>query len=117
MNIPITIDLQNYFELYLHILNPLLKLKKREREVLAAFLKIHYMNRDKSPDRINELLFSKNTKKYIRNYIKMSEPSFNNHIHQLRAKKAIIGDSINPSITKNYPVANKLEINYKLTIN
>ena len=117
LNIPVNTNLQNFFQIYLEVLGPVYRLKKREREVMVAFLKVYYTNRSKHPDTLNAMLFSKEAKKFIRESIRMSEPSFNNHLVQLRNKKALVGNSINIQITKHLPRENKLEVKYIIDIN
>ena len=118
MNLDIALDtnLQNFFMVYLDVLGPVYKLKKREKEVMAAFLKVYYTNRDKHPDRLNALLFSKEVKRFIRDSIKMSEPSFNNHLVQLRNKKALVGNSINTMITTGLPTGDTLKVKFIISI-
>ena len=116
LDIPFNTNIQNFFKIYLDVLGPVYKLKKREKEVMEAFLKVYYTNRDKHPDRLNSMLFSKEVKKFIRESINMSEPSFNNHLVQLRNKKALIGSSINSDITLGLPSEGMLEVKYTITI-
>lgn len=85
-----------FFKEYVRILNPLLKLRKKEAEVLEAHLRVYYIN-SRLPD-INGLLFSFQTSKLIRTELKMSSSSFNNHKVKLRRKNCFIRDTINPLI-------------------
>ena len=110
MTIPIETNISDYFKLYLTILNPLLKLKTREIEILSGLLLIHYANR-KDP-KINEKVLSTDVKKAIRLSIKMTEASFNNHLSALRKKKMITDQGINPLLTRDYSA----EITYKLIV-
>jgi hypothetical protein len=111
MIIPITTDLKGFIKGYLTVLNPVLKLKDKELEVLAAFLMVWYPNRDK--EGIDKILFSTKVRKMIRKSVDMSEASFNNHITSLRKKKIMIGRAIAPTILKNL-ASDKLEITYKI---
>ena len=99
MIIPIKSDIPQAMKAYLQILNPVLKLKDKEVEVLSSFLSIWYKN--KSNVNIEQLLFSTPIRKMVRKSIAMSEASFNNHITMLRKKKMIIDKKINPSILDN----------------
>ena len=116
MVIPISTDIKNFFLVYLKVLDPIAKLKKREREVLAVLLLVYYTNRSKGQEELSKLLFSKETRKYLRDHINMSEASYNNHIKQLRDKKMLIGDEISPFLLKNLPKGNDLEIAYHIKI-
>jgi|TARA_R110001592_G_scaffold52870_1_gene162229 hypothetical protein len=111
MIIPIKSDIPQAMKAYLQILNPVLKLKDKEVEVLSSFLSIWYKN--KSNVNIEQLLFSTPIRKMVRKSIAMSEASFNNHITMLRKKKMIIDKKINPSILDN--ISEKgIEVIYKI---
>lgn len=111
MIIPIKSDIPKSMKAYLQILNPVLKLKDKEVEVLSSFLSIWYKN--KSNVNIEQLLFSTPIRKMVRKSIAMSEASFNNHITMLRKKKMIIDKKINPSILDN--ISEKgIEVIYKI---
>ena len=111
MIIPIKTDIAQSFKAYLQILNPVLKLKDKEIEVLSSFVSIWYKN--KNNPNIEKLLFSTHIRKIIRKSINMSEASFNNHITMLRKKSMIIDKKINPSILNNIN-ENGIEITYKI---
>jgi len=112
MVIPLKANIAQSFKAYLHILNPVLKLKDKEIEVLSSFLSIWYINRDK--ENLDKLLFSTPVRKMIRKSIKMSEASFNNHITMLRKKKMIVDKKINPTILNGIEKEG-IEIIYKIT--
>jgi len=111
MIIPIKSDIPQAMKAYLQILNPVLKLKDKEVEVLSSFLSIWYKN--KSNVNIEQLLFSTPIRKIVRKSIAMSEASFNNHITMLRKKKMIIDKKINPSILDNISEEG-IEVIYKI---
>ena len=111
MTIPINGNITESLKAYLQILNPVLKLKDKEIEVLSSFLSIWYKN--KNNDNIEKLLFSTPIRKMVRNSIGMSEASFNNHITMLRKKKIIVDKKINNSILKNIKNTG-IEITYKI---
>tara|TARA_B100000424_G_C22615716_1_gene342634 strand:- start:127 stop:474 length:348 start_codon:yes stop_codon:yes gene_type:complete len=112
MIIPIKGDIPKSMKAYLQILNPVLKLKDKEIEVLSNFLSIWQSN--KSKENLNKMLFSTPVRKLVRKQIGMSEASFNNHITMLRKKKMIVDKSINPSILKGINDEG-IEVTYKLT--
>lgn len=116
VSIPVNTPLKDFFKVYIDVINPIYKLKKREKEVLEAFLKIYYGNRGLGYDKVNALLFSKEVKKKVREAISMSEPSFNNHLVQLRKKRVFTEDTISRSIVENLPLK-ELEISYQIKIN
>tara|TARA_R100000278_G_C5450958_1_gene157390 strand:+ start:490 stop:837 length:348 start_codon:yes stop_codon:yes gene_type:complete len=112
MIIPIKGDIPKSMKAYLQILNPVLKLKDKEIEVLSNFLSIWQSN--KSKENLDKMLFSTPVRKLVRKQIGMSEASFNNHITMLRKKKMIVDKSINPSILKGINDEG-IEVTYKLT--
>lgn len=111
MIIPIKSNISQSLKAYLQILNPVLKLKDKEIEVLSSFLSIWYKNKDKQD--IDKLLLSTPVRKMVRKSIGMSEASFNNHITMLRKKKMIVDRKINSSILENIKDQN-IEITYKI---
>ena len=116
MTIPIKCKLREYFKIYLTVLNPILKLKEREIEVMASFLLLMYTNKEISSKKLSPLLFSTKVRKKIRKSIGMSEASFNNHITALRQKQLIQGKIINPSLLKGFPKDNEININFNILV-
>tara|TARA_Y100000385_G_C12913003_1_gene559149 strand:- start:93 stop:440 length:348 start_codon:yes stop_codon:yes gene_type:complete len=111
MIIPIKSNISQSLKAYLQILNPVLKLKDKEIEVLSSFLSIWYKNKNKQD--IDKLLLSTPVRKMVRKSIGMSEASFNNHITMLRKKKMIVDRKINSSILENIKDQN-IEVTYKI---
>ena len=112
MIVPIKGDIPKSMKAYLQVLNPVLKLKDKEIEVLSSFLSVWQNNKNKKD--IDKLLFSTPVRKMVRKSIGMSEASFNNHITMLRKKKMIVDKKINPSILDNIKT-NGIEITYKIS--
>ena len=111
MIIPLKANIAQSFKAYLQVLNPVLKLKDKEVEVLSNFISIWYKN--KSNKDIDKLLFSTPVRKMVRKSIDMSEASFNNHITMLRKKKMIINKKLNPNILNGIKDSG-IEITYKI---
>jgi 2'-5' RNA ligase len=111
MVIPLEANIAQSMKAYLQILNPVLKLKDKEVEVLSSFLSIWYKNRNNK--NIGKLLFSTPVRKMVRTSIEMSEASFNNHITMLRKKQMIIGKKLNPNIL-NAIKDTGIDITYKI---
>ena len=111
MIIPIKSDITQSSKAYLQILNPVLKLKDKEIEVLSNFLSIWYKNQDNRD--LSRLLFSTPVRKMVRKSIGMSEASFNNHITMLRKKKMIVDKKINSSILEAIKEEG-IEVTYKI---
>ncbi len=114
MIIPVNTTPSEFFGLYISILNPILKLRQREADMLEAFLKVYYTN--KNHPRVNQLLFSSSSLRTIRESLGMTVASFNNHKFRLRKKEILIGRSINPIIVKNSPINGKLNISFVINI-
>ena len=111
MIIPIKSNISQSLKAYLQILNPVLKLKDKEIEVLSNFLSIWHKNKNNT--NLDKLLFSTPVRKMVRKSIGMSEASFNNHITMLRKKKMIVDKKINSAILEG--VTDKgIEITYKI---
>ena len=111
MIIPLTGNIAQSFKAYIQVLNPVLKLKDKEIEVLSNFLSIWYKN--KTNPNIDKLLFSTKVRKIVRKAIGMSEASFNNHITMLRKKEMIVDKKINPSILQSIKDTG-IEVTYKI---
>ena len=111
MIIPINSDINKSLRAYLQVLNPVLKLKDKEIEVLSSFLSIWYKNKNNKD--LNRLLFSTPVRKMVRKSIGMSEASFNNHITMLRKKKMIVDKKINSSILEAIKEEG-IEVTYKI---
>ena len=112
MIIPINSDIPKSMKAYLQVLNPILKLKDKEIEVLSSFLSVWQSNRNNQE--INKKLFSTPVRKLVRKQIGMSEASFNNHITMLRKKQMIVEKKINPNILSAIK-KDGIEVTYKLT--
>ncbi len=111
MIIPINSDINKSLRAYLQVLNPVLKLKDKEIEVLSSFLSIWHKNKNNKD--LNRLLFSTPVRKMVRKSIGMSEASFNNHITMLRKKKMIVDKKINSSILEAIKEEG-IEVTYKI---
>lgn len=99
MEIPIAISRHDYFSTYVEVLNPILKLKKREKELLVEYLKLNYKNKNYNAVQLKSMFSDSSIKWDIRRALKMSEPSFNNHIKQLRDKSIFLNGLLNPLIS------------------
>jgi hypothetical protein len=111
-NIPIKCNDRNFYRYYVELLNPIIKLRKKELDVLANLL--YYDNKYKDlEDKIRyKIIFDQDTKLEIREALNLSEASLNNNLSELRKKKIIV----NNQISKGYRVYpgedNKLVFNF-----
>ena len=117
MKIPIAISRHDYFSTYVEILNPILKLKKREKELLVEYLKLNYKNKNYNAVQLKSMFSDSSIKWDIRRALKMSEPSFNNHIKQLRDKSIFLNGLLNPLISAGLlGIDNDFNLSYIITI-
>lgn len=117
MDIPVAISKHSYFSTYVEVLNPILKLKKREKELLVEYLKIAYKNKDYNELQLKSMFSNQDIKWDIRRVLGMSEPSFNNHIKQLRDKAVFVNGLMNPLVNAGLlGIDNNFNLNYKLMI-
>lgn len=116
MDIKIPVTKRTLFDNYLLFLNPILKLREEsELPLLAAFLTLYYNYRDYNPDTLNSLLFSEDTKKGIREKLKVSEKSFNKSFKHLQEKKMLIDGKLNP-ILLQFPKDDKFKLNISFDV-
>lgn len=118
MIIPVNVDIKKFYKAYVNALNPILNLKKREVEVLSTILTLCYVNRHLNEDKLFNLIFSASARKAMYMSIKMSEPSFNNHLTSLRSKRILTNDNKIVKHLLKYPDEkdNVLNITYKLKL-
>lgn len=117
MDIPVAISKHSYFSTYVEVLNPLLKLKKREKELLVEYLKLAHKHKDYNELQLKSMFSDQSIKWDIRRTLGMSEPSFNNHIKQLRDKAVFVNGLLNPLVNAGLSgIDNNFNLNYKLMI-
>jgi hypothetical protein len=97
MIIPLKPERKDIYKAYIMCLNPVLKLKKREVEVLDIVAKTYFhlnkaAQKGEVPKKeIYSRMYGGAGRKIMRDAIGMSSSSFNNHLLQLR-KKNVIND-------------------------
>lgn len=115
MTIPITVESKRYFEILLIVLYPILRLKRRELQIVSALMSIYNSNKGKvEGERLNAMLFSTLVKKKVRESLDppMSEASYNNHVVALRKKKVFVDEAINKNLLSF--TDGEIDIEYKL---
>lgn len=112
----ITIDKKDFFKLWLTLIQPYLKLRNKEIEVLSKFLEYRYdiSKRVSGDEEINYILFSTKIKKDIQADLDISDHVLNNIVSALRKKKYIEGTSINKKLIPN--IDDNID-NFKLVYN
>lgn len=109
---------ENFFWAWLKILQPFLKLRKQEVQVLSKLLYYRYrimnVNNITNEVIVNELLFGTQYRKKIRADLELEDYSFNNILTSLRKKDIIVNNEINnkviPRVDNNFK-------NFKLIYN
>lgn len=121
MVIPLNIEPSQIIRTYLLCLNPMMKLKRREIEVLESMIKVYIslkrtaMSEEEIDSRINDSM----GRKVIRDLINMSERSHNNHIMQLKKKRVLTEDNKLQKFLKTIESEikdSKFSIDYKVQI-
>lgn len=103
MKIPLKANtVQHKYTLLIEALNPVLRLKRREKEVLLYFVLKYSELIDTHPneDYVASVLISTSCRQEVRELVKMSEPSFNNHILQLKRRGVIVEGYLLPLLTQ-----------------
>lgn len=110
------VSLENFFRMWLVILQPFLKLRNKELELLSKLLYHRYLIslEVKNKEMLDELLFSNKVKKQIMKELDLPEHGYNNLLSSLRKKQIIIDKSINKQII---PVITEPFTNFKLVYN
>jgi len=110
------VSLENFFRMWLIILQPFLKLRNKELELLDKLLYHRYLIslEVKNKEMLDELLFSNKMKKQIMKELNLPEHGYNNLLSSLRKKKIINDKSINKQVI---PVITEPFTNFKLVYN
>jgi len=94
---------EQFFKLWVNMLQPFLKLRQQEVTTLAKILyhrhKISLKLNDKTA--IDNLLFSEENRRTMRNELKQEAYTFNNILVILRKKKLVIDKTVNQVIIPN----------------
>lgn len=107
---------ERFFSIWLMILQPFLKLRNKELELLAKLLYHRYLIslEVKNKEMLDELLFSTKIKKKILSELDIPEHAYNNLLSCLRKKKLVNDKSINKQII---PLITEPFDNFKLLYN
>ena len=99
------------FEKWLEWLNPILPLKDVDRKVLAALITLHFSHKDRySPETLQELLMSEDTKEIIAKKLEMSINKVTRAYTHFKENGIITEDNkLQDSLIK-YPINNRFRI-------
>lgn len=90
-------DARKFYRQCIELMQPILKLRKREADVLAELLYFNYMKRDiANPTDRATLVFGTGTRKLIQERLKISNPVIQQALGGLRRKKMVSGINIRP---------------------
>ncbi len=109
MVIPIEVEAKDYIKSYIACLNPILKLRPREIEVLAVLTKSYFQLSEFADQghfkhsEIYERMHGDVGRKILSDSIQMSTASFTNHIGKLKQKKIITAESKLPDYLITVP--------------
>lgn len=93
-NIPIGTTENRFFRQYLELINPILKLRGKELDVLAELMYYNNKMKDISEEHRWKLIFDYDTKAKIKNKLSLSDASLNNNLSALRKKHIIVENRI-----------------------
>lgn len=102
IRIPSSLE-DSFFIYWFEFLKPFHKLQSREIEVAAKFLKARYELSKviKDDDILDEILFSDNTKRKIKEECNLTKAHFQQVIRSFRNKKIIVDGTINKKFIPN----------------
>lgn len=111
INIPAQ-NMQQFFELWLTFLKPIHKLSEKPIKVLAALLTIrHNLSKDIiNPEVLDSVVLNLSNKKKAQEMSDLTNSYFQVIMNQLRKKKIIINDRINPKFIPNIKTADKFQL-------
>jgi len=92
--IPIPTDERKFFRQYLELAAPLLRLREKERRVLAELLYYNYKYKAMDEEERFILIFSTSIRKKIMEELKVSDAVLNNNLSELRKKGYIVDNKI-----------------------
>jgi DNA-binding MarR family transcriptional regulator len=93
-SIPITTTGKRFYRQYLELINPLLKLRGKELDVLAQLLYHNNELRNISDEHRWKIIFDYDTKVKIRTELGLSDASMNNNLSSLRKKGVIVDNKV-----------------------
>lgn len=93
-NIPIKTVESKFFRQYLELINPLLKLRGKELDVLAELMFYNHSLKDIPEEHRWKIIFDYDTKIKIREKLNLSDASMNNNLSVLRKKRIIDNNKV-----------------------
>lgn len=114
-SVPIKTTENKFFRQYLELLNPLLRLRGKELDVLAEIL-YHNHRLEEIPEKHRwKLIFDYDTKTEIRTKLQLSDASLNNNLSALRKKGIIRKNKVSDSFLIHPSNYCKLTFSFNIT--
>jgi len=113
-NIPIATTENKFFRQYLELINPILRLRGKELDVLAELLYYNYKFKDIAKEHRWKLIFDYDTKTKIRTKLELSDASMNNNLSALRKKNVIEANKVKQAYLV-YP-DNKFSLKFQFNV-
>jgi DNA-binding MarR family transcriptional regulator len=93
-SIPISTDGRKFFRQYLELINPLIKLRGKELDVMSELLYYNDKFKDIPEEHRWKLIFDYDVKTEIREKLNLSDASLNNNLSALRKKGILVKNRI-----------------------
>jgi DNA-binding MarR family transcriptional regulator len=113
-NVPLKTNKKKFFRQYVEILDPLVKLRPKELDVLAELLYHNNELKEVKADLRWKLIFDYDTKKEISQDLKISIPSLGNNLSYLRKRGIIVDNKVVDNLLVYPGKTFKLVFNFKL---
>lgn len=113
-NVPLKTDKKKFFRQYVEILDPLVKLRPKELDVLAELLYHNNELKDVKPDLRWKLIFDYDTKKEMSQNLNISIPSLGNNLSYLRKRGIIVDNKVVDSLLVYPGKTFKLTFNFSV---
>lgn len=113
-NIPIATTENKFFRQYLELINPILRLRGKELDVLAELLYYNYKFKNIAKEHRWKLIFDYDTKTKIRTKLELSDASMNNNLSALRKKNVIEANKVKQAYLV-YP-DNKFSLKFQFNV-
>ena len=94
MLINIDVKADNFYRYYVELINPIIKLRKRELDVLAKLMYYNNEYKDLEESIRFKIVFDYDTKVKIAKELNISLDVLNNNFSELRNKKVILGNKL-----------------------
>lgn len=103
--------------MFLGLINPVLKLKSRELDVLATLIKVYYGNKHVPVEAVHKIIDTPKVRKAVQELLSMNNNHYNYTLFQLRKKKALNSDGTVPDgLLKSFPKDKQGEVKFVLKI-